>query len=372
MLTGAGVSSGWHDPAVVSAELRDPYELSKSEIDAWRELSEAALEPNPFHDPDFVLPAAQELRPRNLGVLAVRDDSDWLCCLPVVRTRGWRRIPLKGLVTWKNLYCFLGTPLVRAGSEEGLGPLLEEGRRHGGSFLGLDLMSGDGPLRAALERAGAGPRPIELGGWERATLKRRPEQTYLALSAKHRRNFERLRRRLADDLEAPLELRDRSDDPSAWREFLDVEASGWKGGVGTGTALATIGHGDLFLEICRRLAPRGMMQLIAAEAGGRTAAMLCSLIAGGTAFTFKIASAAELLTYSPGVQIEILYLDHFHADAGLKAADSCAEPTNQMINRLWPDRRQIEILAIPRPGPAGRAAKPILQGGASITRKVRG
>ena len=100
--------------------------------------------------------------------------------------------------------------------------------------------------------------------------------------------------------------------------------------------------------------------------------MLCSLIAGGTAFTFKIASAAELLSYSPGVQIEILYLDHFHVDAGLKAADSCAEPTNQMINRLWPDRRQIEILAIPRPGPVGRAAKLILQGGASITRKVRG
>ncbi len=356
---------------MISADLRPVAELNESEIAAWRELSDSAVEPNPFHDPDFVLPMAQELRPDNLGVLVVTHERDWVCCLPVTRRRRWRRIPMKGLVAWKNLYCFLGTPLVRSGGEEGLAALLEEGGRHGGAFLGLDLMAGDGPVWQALERTEAHSRAVELGGWERATLERRPEQTYLALSAKHRRNFERLRRRLEDDLSEPLELRDRSTEPGAWQEFLDVEASGWKGGEGTGTALATIGHGELFLEICRRLAPRGMVQLIAAEAGERTVAMLCSLIAGGTAFTFKIASAADLLAYSPGVQIEILYLDRFHADARLKGADSCAEPSNQMINRLWPDRRRIEILAIPRPGPTGRTAKPILQGGAWITRKVR-
>ena len=137
-------------------------------------------------------------------------------------------------MTWKNLDRFLGTPLVRAGGGEGLGQLLEEGGRHGGSFLGLDLMSGDGPLARAGARRSR-PSVIELGGWERATLERRPGKTYLALSAKHRRNFERLRRRLADDLDAPLELRDRSDDPPPGGEILDGEASGWKGGVGTGS-----------------------------------------------------------------------------------------------------------------------------------------
>lgn len=359
---------------MISAALRPADELSEREIASWRELSEQALEPNPFHDPDFVLAAAEGLRPDGLGILVVAEGNEWLCCLPVHRTRGWRRIPLSGLVTWRNLYSFLGTPLVRiGGGESALEHLLEEGGRHGGSFLGLDLLATDGPVGAALERAhaGRGSGPVELGAFDRAYLERRPEQSYLALSAKHRRNFERLRRRLEDDLSSTLELRDRSSDPAAWQEFLDVEASGWKGGDGTGTALATIGHGDLFLEICRRLASRGMLQLIAAEAGGQTAAMLCSLVAGGTAFTFKLASAANLLQYSPGVQVEILYLDYFHANDRLEAADSCAEPDNQMINRLWPDRRRIEIRAVPCPGPTRLAATPILQGAASIRRKVR-
>jgi CelD/BcsL family acetyltransferase involved in cellulose biosynthesis len=359
---------------VISADLRPVAELNESEIASWRELADSAVDPNPFFDPDFVLPAAQELRPGDLGILVVTEGGDWVCSLPVTRTRGWRRIPLTGLVAWNHLYCFLGTPLLRAGaSDDAVARLLQEGGEHGGSFLGLDLLGTDGPFGASLERAQAElhSHPVELTSFERATLERRPEQTYMALSAKHRRNFERLRRRLADELGAELELRDRSDDPAAWQEFLAVEASGWKGGEGTGTALATIGHGELFLEICRRLSPRGMLQLISAEAGGRTVAMLCSLISSGTAFTFKIASAADLLQYSPGVQVEILYLDRFHADSRLECADSCAVPGNAMINRLWPDRRRIEVRAIPRRDAQGGMAKPILQGAAWVGRKVR-
>lgn len=359
---------------VISADLRPVDELSQSEIAAWRDLSEHAVEPNPFHDPDFVLAACQGLGATGVALLVVASSGQWLACLPVHRARRWRRIPLPGLVTWRNLYCFLGTPLMRIDAAEEVAELLlREGSKHGGTFLGLDLLATDGPVGAAVERAEdeLGLRPIEFWGFERATLERRPEQTYLALSAKHRRNFGRLRRRLEESLSSPLELRDRSLDPAGWQEFLDVEASGWKGGDGTGTAMATIGHGEFFLEVCRRLAPRGMLQLVAAEVGGRTAAMLCSLVAGETSFTFKIASAADLLEYSPGVQVEILYLDFFHENGRLRAADSCAEPGNQMINRLWPDRRRIEIRAIPRPGPMRLAAASMLQGAASLRRRVR-
>jgi CelD/BcsL family acetyltransferase involved in cellulose biosynthesis len=359
---------------VISTDLRPVAELTESEIAAWRELGDAAIEPNPFWDPDFVLPMARELHNDDLGVLVVTEGGDWACCLPVVQARGWRRIPLRGLVAWNHLYCFLGTPLLRPGAgEQAVRRLLEEGSGHGGAFLGLDLLAADGPFSASLERAQheLDSRPVRLASFERATLERRPEQTYMALSAKHRRNFERLRRRLEDELSSELELRDRSMDPAGWQEFLDVEASGWKGGEGSGTALAAIGHGELFLELCRRLSSRGILQLISAEAGGRTAAMLCSLVSGGTVFTFKIAAAADLLQYSPGVQIEILYLDRFHADTGLKRADSCAVPGNAMINRLWPDRREIEIQAIPRRGPRGLAATPILQGVRWGGRKLR-
>jgi CelD/BcsL family acetyltransferase involved in cellulose biosynthesis len=360
-----GVKSTCEHRVPVGASLLPIDELTAGDLDAWRELAEGAAEPNPFFHPAFAIPMAKALGPPGLSLLVVSDESGWRACLPVERKRGWHRVPLRGLVCWRHPYCFLGTPLARAeGLDAAISELVAEGMRHAGGFLGLDLVGTGGPVSAALEGAVAeqGLRSVVLERFERAALTRREDGSYLALSAKHRRNFERLRRRLEDDLGGTLELRDRTSDPKSLREFLDVEASGWKGGEGTGTALDTIGHGDLFVEAFSALEGRGMVQMVAAEAAGRTVAMLCSLIDGGTVFTFKIAAAADLLAFSPGVQIEILYLDRFHADQRLTRADSCAAPGHAMIDRLWPDRREIEIRAVAQGGFRGLGAASILHG----------
>jgi CelD/BcsL family acetyltransferase involved in cellulose biosynthesis len=358
----------------VGAFLLPIDQLTDGDVAAWRELAEAAVEPNPFFHPDFALTVAQELGVSGVSVLVVREGSDWLACLPVEHKRGWRRVPLRGLVTWNHLYCFLGTPLARDdGLDAAMGELLEEGIRHGGSFLGLDLLATDGPVNASLERSAdaLGLKPVELERFERATLARREDGEYLALSAKHRRNFERLRRHLERDLEGELSLHDRSEDAAARDDFLRLEASGWKGEAGTGTAFAPVGHGEVFLRICERMAGRGMLQLVSADIEGRAVAMLCNFVSGDTAFTFKIGADVELAKYSPGIQLSILYLDHFHSLTELRRADSCAEPGNQMINRLWPDRRELGIRAIPAPNVKGVLARPALKGMTWLRRRRR-
>jgi CelD/BcsL family acetyltransferase involved in cellulose biosynthesis len=358
----------------VGASLLPIDELTESDLGAWRDLAESSIEPNPFFHPDFALPVAKGLGAEGVGVLAAREGSDWIACLPVERRRGWRRLPLRGLVSWNHLYCFLCTPLARAdGLDAAMTELLDEGLRASGGFLGLDLLATDGPVNAALERSVAelGRKPVEIDRFERATLARRDDGAYLALSAKHRRNFERLRRHLERDLGGELSLRDRSGDTDAREEFLELEASGWKGEGGTGTAFAPIGHGELFLVICERMAARGMLQLVSAEIRGRPVAMLCNFISGDTVFTFKIAADYELGKYSPGIQLSILYLEHFHAIPELLRADSCAEPGNQMINRLWPDRRELGIRAIPAQNVKGVLARPPLKGMAWLRRRRR-
>jgi CelD/BcsL family acetyltransferase involved in cellulose biosynthesis len=369
-----GVKSTCEHRVHVGASLLPIDQLTEGDLDAWRALAEAAVEPNPFFHPDFALAVAEGLGASGISVLVVREGADWLACLPVERGRGWRRLPLHSLVAWNHLYCFLCTPLARTdGLDESMAELLEEGVRRSGGFLGLDLLATDGPVSAALERAGPalGSKPVELDRFERATLARREDGDYLALSAKHRRNFERLRRNLERDLGGELSLRDRSDDLEAREEFLRLEASGWKGEGGTGTAFAPIGHGDLFLSLCERMAARDMLQLVSAEIGGRSVAMLCDLIAGDTVFTFKIAAEAELSKYSPGIQLSILYLDRFQSLPGIRRADSCAEPGNEMINRLWPDRRELGIRAIPAANAKGALARPPLKGMAWLRRRRR-
>src|SRR4051794_12675657 len=136
----------------VGASLLPIDQLTEADLAAWRDLAENAVEPNPFFHPDFALPVVEGLGASSVAVLAVREGSDWLACLPVERRRGWRRAPLRGLVAWNHLYCFLGTPLARGeGIEPAMTALLNEGVRRSGGFLGLDLLATDGPVNAALE-----------------------------------------------------------------------------------------------------------------------------------------------------------------------------------------------------------------------------
>jgi hypothetical protein len=60
-----------------------PAEIGAVDHAAWQELGERAAEPNPFHEPEFMLPAFRRLGLRTAGVRVVREGGDWIACLPV-------------------------------------------------------------------------------------------------------------------------------------------------------------------------------------------------------------------------------------------------------------------------------------------------
>jgi hypothetical protein len=161
----------------------------------------------------------------------------------------------------------------------------------------------------------------------------------------------RLRRRLGEELGGDPETRDRSAEPDAPDDFLRLEASGWKGREGT--AMSSDGAAGLFAEICDEFRRMDRLQLLSLEAGGKVAAMKCNLSAGDTLFCFKIAYDEALGHYSPGVMLEADNVAVFHEQRPMqRLMDSCAQPGNEMINRLWPDRRSIATLTLGRRGPA--------------------
>ena len=321
----------------VSVEAIDS--LSPRDVDAWRDLARRSLEPNPFFEPDFALPAARRLGSRGVALLVRRVRGDWLGCLPV---QPLGRAPLRLLASWRHPYCFLGTPLVDANSaEETLLALVGHvGGRGRGTLLAL-RGAGDDRLLSSL-RAAAGECGLDAvfsSSHERATLERRPAGNYLeGHRAHHRRELARLRRRLSGELGGELELHDRAGEPQAVERFLSLEASGWKGRKGTALA-SNPAHADFFREICGELGVQGRLQLLSLEADGRPVAMKCNIGAGDALFCFKIAHDEGLQRFSPGVQLEAENIDVFHAGRRERLMDSCADPDNEMINRLWPDRR---------------------------------
>jgi CelD/BcsL family acetyltransferase involved in cellulose biosynthesis len=324
----------------VSARLVRLDDISDADVAAWRRLAGGACEANPFFEPDFVLAAQRAFGGGRL--LVAERDGGWIGCLPVKR-------PVPGVLrVWAHSYCFLGTPLVDASHLDDAATALVGAAR----LLILDRQAGDGPVAEAVARAlrERGMVPFHESGHERAALHRRAEGDYLAGMRPHRRReFRRQARRLEEELGAALEVHDVSADAGAADRFLVLESSGWKGRAGTALG-SKPHHAAFFREICDRFRALGRLQMLEMTCGDRTVAMKCNLVAGDGVFCFKIAHDETLNRFSPGVQLEIAHVERFHCDRAERWADSCAAADNEMINRLWPDRRQIVTYAVSPPG----------------------
>lgn len=344
---------------------------------AWRALADRAVEPNPFHDPDFVLAAARHLDAAGVGLAVVEAASGWEACLPVERVRRLPEGHLPAVRTWRHLYCFLGTPLVAAdASSDAFAALLDAIRAWGGPnrLLALEWQGDDGPVGAAAAAAVEEHRlrVLDHQTFTRATIVRGREgedPVAVTLSGDRRRRLQRLRRRLAEELGGEVVSTDRAGDPAAVEEFLQLEASGWKGN--SGTALASRpADAQLFRQVCEAFASRGRLRLRALEAGGRSVAMKCSFVAGDAVFCFKSAYDERHRVCSPGVLLELDDVDAFAAGRE-RWMDSCTDPENEMINGLWPDRRRLTTLVLAPTGVLGRAAAGALPKVGAVRRRLR-
>ncbi len=308
----------------------------------WRQLARVASEPNPFYEPELVIPAFTHLGDDDLQLLVLDGPDGWDACLPIVR-RPWRqRVP--AWIAWNGPQTFLCTPLVRVGAphtavRDMLDGLVPHMKRH---LVMLERVGADGDIGATLEAGNLNTRWRSITGVkvQRALLKRREDGDYFAhLKSHHLRESNRQRRRLEEATGGPVQVSDRAGDETAVEDFLQLEMDSWKGKAGTALG-STPGEAQFFRDVCSALAGDGRLQLLELRSGGSIVAMKCNFLAGDGAFAFKIARAQRFAKFSPGIMLEIENVRRFH-DSSLRWMDSCADPDNEMINRLWPERRTL-------------------------------
>jgi CelD/BcsL family acetyltransferase involved in cellulose biosynthesis len=315
---------------------------------AWRDLAARTLEPNPFFEPDFVLAAHAHIPDSGTALFVTEQSGRWTGALPLRAGR------FRTFRSWCHPYVFLGTPLVA--DEAAFAEFVEAALRTSRArLLFLDLLAASSFPREALA-----DRDVALvadSEHERAALERRAAGGYLDHMSRHqRKELNRLRRRLEERLGEPLLVRDRGDDPDAVELFLQVEQSGWKGR--RGTALASVPeHAAFFRDLCTRFGTAARLQLLTLEAGKRIVAVKCNFAAGEALFCFKIGYDEELRAFSPGLQLERANVEAFHEQRRERWMDSCAVPENEMINRLWPDRRRITSVVLAPRGAGSAVAR---------------
>lgn len=335
-------------------EVTDHAELARH-VQPWEQLIEQIAEPNVFYAPWALLPAVRHLRGgQAVRVLlfyqdAERGQLDGVIPLFERTCGGFPAL----LHAYQHRYCFLCEPLLRPGREAEVAETFVtwlHQRRFRWPLLRLCGLDGNGlwlpRLEAALEAGRVHFRRTRT--LQRALLRTGGDlQAYLAhIPAKKRREYRRLRERLAEQGELRVDvLQPGAADLQVWLDqFVTLEARGWKGREGTALGSRPACR-QFFEETAHSFHQRGRLMMLRMTLDGRPLAMSCDFLGPPGRYAFKTAYDEDYSRYAPGVLLE-LENACLAFESGLQWLDSCAAPDNEMINRIYPDRRTLVDLTV--------------------------
>jgi Acetyltransferase (GNAT) domain len=359
------------------------FDILEDYFQAWEDLAANALEPNPFYESWMLMPGLRALATgkdlRVVLVLTVNLGEPVLCgVFPLERQKRYKRLPVPAFNLWRHIYCALCTPLIRASyARECVDAFLDWlASESDCALMDFNLVAGDGPFHQLLNDCLTTRQSSRLVGetYGRAVL--RPKESaeqYLraALNRQHRKDLRRKLRRLSELGRVEFDSLELEGDIDTWvEEFLQLEASGWKGRDG-GAFACTDANRHFFVSVAKAAFARGRLMMLALRLDGKAMAMKCNLVSSPGSFAFKIAFDENYSLYSPGVLLEVDNINLLHAERRVEWMDSCAVAGHPMIDRLWPDRRAIQSLLVPTGKKAGElviSALPLMR---SINRKLR-
>jgi len=348
------------DRSCLRVELIAGADVDDGIRDAWIALAAAASTANIFYEHWAATAAAILPEAAGLMLLLAWDDhggaSPQLAGLLPLQPRK----SLKGRVqvavqNWDQRVRALGEPLIRSGFEAAfwaaaLGFL--DRQRGLGHFLRLSALDAASPSTRALNAVLATHgRPVHATrSIERALLRGNTRAAdYVAANIRKKvlKEQRRLRNRLDEQGGLVFDRLGADADAAPWIDDLfRLEMTGWKGRDGVAAAADAITE-RCFRDLLTEAQGQGRLDFQRMRVGGKVIALLANIEAGDHAFQLKIAHDADYASFSPGVLLEMAYLDYALDVRKLAQVDSCARAGHPMIDRIWVDRLRIVSLAVP-------------------------
>ena len=331
-------------------------DISKDDEEAWRRLSARALEPNPFAEPDFLLPSVRHFGGYSDARLVIaQEGTEFVGVLPTVAFTG-SRLPPRMIVTTRGsptAVSALNAPLVDRSEPDQVVDALVGALGRGAKrdkwpgILLLHEMASDGLVAESLRRVCDRRRyPVFVkDAWERGAVSR-SGQWENPLQRHRRREVGRLRRLLTRESGDELHVVERSTDSVAVEDFLTMEASGWKGRE---DGLAFARDPDKvawFREWSVRWAATGRLIVLALNVGDVSIALQYFVRAGEGLFFFKMAYDPDYARYAPGAMLLASAFEYLLEQTDAQWIDSCADGGNRFVLDMFPERRKLSRLVI--------------------------
>jgi CelD/BcsL family acetyltransferase involved in cellulose biosynthesis len=314
----------------------------------WRDLAGRALEPNAFYEPAFALATAPVFAP-DAGAVLVWSGKAPRRLLGFFPARIERRrygLNLPVLVGLTHAYGPLGVPLLeREAAEPAVAAWLAHlaaDRTLPGLAL-LPFLPEDGAFASVL--AGILRRAQMLSAdfnrRQRALLLPSGERSRYVEHSLGQHQHKELRRHWRRLSETGAVLFTTATQPAAVaaaiEDFFMIEASGWKGRLGTAVVRNRDVHRVIHAAV-EGLAMEGKASVERILLDGRAIAAAIVLRSGRCAWFWKIAYDETYARFSPGVMLSVVLTDDLLEDADVVRADSCATTNHPMIDHLWRER----------------------------------
>lgn len=317
----------------ITLRISGPDGLDDKALAAWDALvQQVPGGANPFATPQFVLPAARWLTPRQRPLVAMVERAGTggkeligVGCF-TLEAPGWL-VPVPHLRSYHTLHTFRSGMLCAPGESAAVaGALLEHvaGRNprvHAMEFHNLPAAC---PILATLRKGAqaAGGDWFERHRFERPSLDLDTGVSPLTgFPDSALKDLRRRRRRLAERGEVSFRIR-RGED--AVQTHMRLEHCGWKGANGT-SLLSTTGQTGFFRELSASFDAIGAMVFAETLCDGEVIASSSNLLLGDTLSAFKIGWSPDFAKSSPGRLNEMALLEQAPA--------------------LWPQLRRFDSLS---------------------------
>lgn len=314
------------------------------------ELARNAIEPNPCFETDYLIAMAQHIsRPERVSVLLIRDNDDgglrglFPMCAEGLRSGYIRPV----LSLFKTPFSTIATPLIHqqdpADTVSSFVDALASDSRSAG-IVKVPSCYHDGPFAGLLEDE-LRSRQFSFAaaeGFERAIGETDLsfEDYFRRISKSRKKAYRRMNKTLEKAGEPSLEIV-RSGEPgfqAAYRVFLDIEASGWKGK--SGTALKCSAPTRAFADqafASENGAPDVAIYTLLID--GKPVAASANCLSNGMLYTIKGGYDEAYSHCSPGVRLDYEMLEQL-CRSEFSRIDSAAEAGHQ-VEGVWLERTRV-------------------------------